>query len=259
MKGWSGVMKEESMTGQSTTGSARSAQGDEKLDFRMRWALSIVGVALIASGVVLAFRDGNGVSTAAILSAGFALTFMAYVGRYLTRIKFRDFEATIDRVEARLERVGTKAVETAASLDNLASRYESVRTSMAPGGERDAKKEEILFAAESAARKGEVGQSTIAELSKKTDDWSRVKMLGFMKGDPSLRDPEIVFQAIANPHSGFDQDRFLLLAGEMLHELNETQRSKLKEIIIQQQAHGEIKPTRIRWLTAERLLRLIGR
>jgi hypothetical protein len=84
-------------------------------------------------------------------------------------------------------------------------------------------------------------------------------MLGYMKGDPRLRDPEIVFQAIANPNAGFDQDRFLLLAGEMLHNLSETQRRELKEIIVQQQTHGEIKPTRIRWLTAERLLRLMER
>lgn len=232
---------------------------DQKLDFRIRLVLIIAGIALIAGGVVLAFRNGNGVSTAAILSAGFALAFMAYVGRYLTTIRFRDFEATIDRVEARLDKVGTKAIETAQNLENLAAKYDSVKTSMASGGERDAKLEKILDEAERRARNGQITHERIAQLAKEEDKGSRIEMLGYMKGNPNLRDPEIVFNAIANPHTGFDQDRFLVLAGEMLHNMDETQRHRLKEIIVQQQTYGEIKPTRIRWLTAERLLRLIER
>ncbi len=242
------------------TGQDTEARGNQKLDLVIRLLLIIAGIALIVSGVTLAFRNGNGVSTAALLAAGFALAFMAYVGHHLTSIRFRDFEATMDRVQARLDRVGTKADETAQSLESLASRYNAAMTDIAPGGERDSALEEILADAENDARAGKVTKKFIAELAKQKDDpLSRIRMLGYMKGDPALRDPEIVFDVIANPNTGFDQDRFLLLAGEMLHNLDDEQRRKLKEVILQQQAHGQIKRTRIRWLTAERLLRLIER
>jgi hypothetical protein len=45
----------------------------------------------------------------------------------------------------------------------------------------------------------------------------------------------------------------------MLPDLDEEQRRRLREVIEHQRADGEIRPERIRWLTSERLLRLLDR
>jgi hypothetical protein len=231
----------------------------DPLEVTIRLLFVSAGAAVLVCGTVLAFAGRDGVATAAMMASGVALAFIAYLGRYLKTIKFREFELTLERIGDRLERVGTKAVETVTHLENLAASYESVRAAMSPGGERDDEMSKMLAQAEDAARQGRIGLATIAALSEKGGKGNRIEMLGYMKGDPRLRDFDLVLQAIDNPHSGFDQDRFLLLAGEMLPDLDQGQRQRLRDVIVHQRSSGEIRPNRIRWLTAERILRLMDR
>lgn len=225
---------------------------DDLVEGRLRLLLGALGVVVLVSGVVAAFLNRDGVATAALLAAGFALLFVGYLGRYITRIKFRDFEAE-------LERVRRKAAETLSTLHEVARSYDSVRAGLRPGGERDSAMERQLREAELYARSHAMEPSEIDELFGTNEKGKRISVLGAMKGDPNLRNFEIVLQAIDNPHSGFDQDRFLLLASEMLPDLDEKKRQRLREVIERQRQSGKIKPDRIRWLTSERLLKLLER
>src|SRR5947209_2104771 len=73
---------------------------DETLDSPMRVLLSALGVGLLASGVVAAFVEADGVTTAALLAAGFGLVFVGYLGRYISRIRLREFEAELVSVQS---------------------------------------------------------------------------------------------------------------------------------------------------------------
>jgi hypothetical protein len=234
----------------------------EEVEGRLQLLSGALGFALLVSGVVAAFLGREGVATASLLAAGFALLFLGYLGPYITKIKFGDLEAELERFREKavqtLSTVDEKAVQTLNTLDEVARSYESIRAGLEPGGERTRKMEEDLGTAERLARAGKISPSEIAQAFRTNEMGKRIWVLGAMKGDPKLRDFEIVLQAIENPHAGFDQDRFLLLAGEMLPTLNPRQCQRLREAIKQQQEPGgEITPDRIRWLTAQRLIRLL--
>lgn len=211
-------------------------------------------LAGLICGTVAAFLNKDGVATAALLAAGFALLFLGYLGPYITKIKFRDFEAELARVRE-------AAAQTIATLQEVARSYEQVRARMKPGGERDRQMEFVMREAERAARAGLVSASEVAEAFQTNDRGERIWVLGAMRGDPTLRDFDIVLQAIEHPGAvGFDQDRFLVLAAEMLPELDAEQMQRLREVIERQRGEGgRIEQDMVRWATSERLLRLIAR
>jgi hypothetical protein len=213
-----------------------------------------LGAAGLICGTVAAFVNKDGVATAALLAAGFALLFLGYLGPYITKIKFRDFEAELARVRK-------AAAQTLATLQEVARSYEEVRARMKPGGERDREMEFVLSEAEKAARAGLMSASEIGKAFQTNDAGKRIWVLGAMRGDPALRDFEIVLQAIEHPDArGFDQDRFLVLAADMLPGLNAQERQRLREAIERQRGEGgKIKQDMVRWATSERLLRLMDR
>ena len=53
---------------------------DEAPEPPVQLLLGAIGVGLLASGVVAAFVQEDGVTTAALLSAGFAMVFVGYLG-----------------------------------------------------------------------------------------------------------------------------------------------------------------------------------
>jgi hypothetical protein len=130
---------------------------------------------------------------------------------------------------------------------------------MPGGGQRDEEFERQLKQAEQQARDGNIDRQQVATWLGTNRKGDRILALGAMKGNPELRDPQLVLHTIGNPHGGFDQDRFLVLAAEMLPDLNEDERHELRRVIERQRRSGPITPQRIRWLTSERILRLLDR
>ena len=237
---------------QTTRGSTSGTRRPDSSDLVVRALVGVVGILLFTSGVIAAFAEKDGVATAALLAAGFAMVFLAYLGPFITKIRFYEFEAE-------LERFRQKASETLRTLSDIARSYESTRAKMVSGGPRDDAMSEQLAEAEQSAREQKKSPQELKRMFETGELGDRIAVLGAMRADPDLRDPEIVLAAIENPHRGFDQDRFLLLAGDMLHQLTPNERLRLRELIAKQRESGEIRPGRIRWLTSERLIRLMDR
>jgi hypothetical protein len=254
-------LKEPESGGHSRSDTAKKRR--EELEGRLRLISGALGFAVLVSGVVAAFLSKEGLATASLLAAGFALLFLGYLGPYITKIKFGDLEAELERFHEKavqtLSTVDERAAQTLSTLDEVARSYESIRASMEPGGERTQQMEEVLWTAEQLARAGKISSNEIAQAFRTNEKGKRIWVLGAMKGDPELRDFEIVLQAIEDPHAGFDQDRFLLLAGEMLPTLGVRDRRRLREAIERQKGPGgEIKKGRARWLTAQHLIALLN-
>jgi hypothetical protein len=225
-----------------------STPADELVDARMRVLLSALGAGLLATGVVAAFVADDGVTTAALMAAGFALVFLGYLGRYITHIRFREFEAELVSLQRRV----TETVDALENLEAVARRYETIRADMTPGAFRDDALEAQLAEAMTHATRNKPTPSQLGELD-------RIAVLGAMKAHPDLRDPELVLHAIEKFDHPFDHDRFLVLAAEMLYQLDTDQRQRLRDLIERQRSDGTIKPHHVRWATSERLLRLMAR
>jgi hypothetical protein len=75
---------------------SKSERGDiaagtksESRDNLIRLALAVSGVALLVNEVVVAYVTDEGVSAAALIAAGAATLFMAYVGPHVTKVKYK--------------------------------------------------------------------------------------------------------------------------------------------------------------------------
>jgi hypothetical protein len=163
------------------------------------------------------------VATAALLAAGIALLSVGYLGPYIRKIKAREFEAELERFQE-------KATQTLTKLQEVARSYESIRARMAPGGERDSMMEQTLRAAELEARLRKISPGELTQAFHTNEKGKRIWVLGAMRSDPDLRDLELVLEAIEHPQRGYDQDRFLLLAGEMVPDLGAKDRQRLREV-----------------------------
>ncbi|TML89109.1 MAG: hypothetical protein E6G06_15100 [Actinobacteria bacterium] len=256
-------------------GSDASRPGDQdRLTRGLRLALGVFGCGFAVAGVASAFVGTGDASTAVLVSAGTAVMFVAYLGPYITHIKFQQFEADLEAIrqtavrEVRtvkdeavqtVQSVKNEALESVRLLQESARSFEGLRTTMPGGGERDIEFDKQLRQAEAQAREGRINTEQVAEWLATKTPGNRILALGAMRGDPRLLDFDQILDVIDDPHGGFDQDRFLLLVAEMIPQLNDHQRLRLRRVIEHQRSSGEIKPQRIRWLTSERILRLLTR
>ena len=229
---------------------ASQDQEREAIEGRIRLGLGMLGVALLGCGTVAAFLNKDGIVVAALLTTGFALLIVGYLGPYITRLRIGQFEAELERFRRRV-------AQTLSALEEVARTYESIRARMEPGGERDRMMEDALWQAELDARSRKISKKEITDAFRTNERGKRIWVLGAMRGDRYLRDIDIVIDAIQNPFSGFDQDRFLLLSGEMVSDLNTEERKMLREVIARQLSSGQIDPKWVRWFTAQRVIRLL--
>ena len=169
-----------------------------------------------------------------------------------------------------LDRIGTTS-DPALFLDDIADvavtsavtdakrRYDEIRAEMRPGGERDREMEEELSVLERRARTEEPTRKKLETLFEDPSDSARIEILGAMRADPDLRDPDLILRAIREARTNFDSDRFMVLAGQELYRFSDDQKRSLRRYIDDQRASGKIKPRHVRWATSERLLRLMKR
>jgi hypothetical protein len=257
-------------TSSSTSGPPGTADKNDKStskfdgrEIMLRFMIAVVGIALVTCGVITALMDKDGVATAALLAAGFGLLFISYLGQYITKVKFRDFEAELDhfREEAvtSLQMVQEMAAEAVSKLEEASRSYESIRAAMTPGGMRDAQMERVVAAAMRLVIANRMSPDEIKERFDSHDEGDRILVLAAMKTDPGLRDFQIILEAIRQPRSPFEQDRFMLIACEILGDLDAEQRLRLRETVGHLRETGRIKPNMARWYTSERLFRLLER
>jgi hypothetical protein len=235
----------------------------EPLGTVLRFMIALSGIALLVCGAVAAFMVVDGVATAALVTAGFALLFLSYVGRYITRIRFRDFEADLEhfreKTVASLQAVEDKAAEVASNLQEVGRSYEDIRATMAAGGMRDVQMERQVADAMRLAIARRMSPDEVKTLFHSNDTGDRILALAAMKADPDVRDFQIILEAIEQPRSPFEQDRFLLLASEHLGNLDAEERRQLREAVEQQIEGKRIRSGKARWFTSQRLFELLRR
>jgi hypothetical protein len=235
----------------------------DRREILLRFMIALSGIALVVCGAIAAFRVKDGAATAALVAAGFGLLFISYLGQYITKVKFRDFEAELDhfreKTVASLEVVQDKATETVRKLEEVSRSYESIRAAMMPGGTRDAQMEHAVAAAMRLVVTNRMSPDEVKSRFDTHDEGDRILVLAAMKTDPDLRDFQIILEAIREPRSPFEQDRFMLIACEILGELDAEERRRLRETIERLRETGQIKPNMARWFTSERLFRLLDR
>jgi len=226
---------------------------DSKFESLARAVALTVGGGLLLAGVVAAFMAVDGTSTAALLTVGFALVCVSYVGRYITRIRFREFELLLERISA-------KAEQALSSLDSLTLGAKADTGALTPGGSRDmARDKKVAAFMEEYRSNPDLTLDDVRKIAFSDDPDARIVALGVMKVRPDLWDAELVMTAIEHPRGNYDQDRFLVVAADMLHTFTPPQRDRLRVLVEHLRESGEIGPTTIRWDTSRRLLRLIGR
>lgn len=238
----------------------RMAAVDRGLD--PAWArlgIGAVGAALVPVAAVGAFRGMEGLSVAALLATGFALVFVGYLGKYIRSLKFREFEAHLGELSETALRVRQAAEAAIGSLDDVARSYVETRAAMSPGGDRDDAMSAELTRGMRRFRTGAPDAEEIARRARSDDEGDRIAVLAAMRVNPDLWDFESVLYAIEHYRKPFELDRFLLLAADMKHRLNPEQRSRLRAAVEKLRADGHIKQTQIRWLSSERLLKLLDR
>lgn len=235
----------------------------DRREILLRFMIALIGIALVACGAIAAFMAKDGAATAALVAAGFGLLFISYLGQYITKVKFRDFEAELDHFReetvASLQVVQDKATEAVHKLEEVSRSYESIRAAMMPGGTRDAQMERAVAAAMRLVVANRMSPDEVKARFDTRDEGDRILVLAAMKADPDLRDFQIILEAIRQPRSPFEQDRFMLIASEILGDLDAEERRRLRETVEHLRETGQIKPEMARWFTSERLFQLLDR
>ena len=257
-------MKSEEARGAAGQGGA-AGHGDtapvRRTDPVQKVLLLLAGLGLLICGVVAAFRSVDGIGVAALLAAGFALAFVGYLGEYISSIRFRDFEARLERgvqqVERSVQQVKASAARAVNLLDTAAHRYAEIRSSMERGPDRDDELSKKLEKHTGDERLNPSPREEVAEKARSESSDEQLAALGAMRADPGLWDFDAMLYAIEHRKRGFEQDRYLALAADTLHRTTSDQRVRLFDSVERAVISGDIKRDWVRWLSAVRLLRLI--
>lgn len=232
-----------------------------------RIALMVVGLGVLTCGVIAAFRDLDRVSVAALLATGFAILFIGFYAGYISSFKFGQLEAVIaggvQMIKTETDRAVTQVQDTAqsasATLKQAASEFQFLRSGMVPGGTRDDSESKVLEGVMLSALAQPPSVEDIKVLARSPELNDRVSALGALRVNPTLWDFESVLFAIENARGGFDLDRYMGLASDMIHRMTPEERDRLRLAVEKLRSKRKIRPEQIRWLTAERLLRLMSR
>ena len=230
-------------------------------DLVQKVLLLLAGLGLLICGVVAAFKSVDGIGVAALLAAGFALAFVGYLGEYITSIRFRDFEARLERsvqqVERSVQQVEVSAARAVNLLDTASHRYAEIRSGMERGPGRDDELSRELEKQTEEARRNPPPKEEVVEKAKSASSDKQLAALGAMRAAPGLWDFDAMLYAIEHSRRGFEQDRYLELAADTLHRTTPDQRVQLFNAVERAVTSGKINRDRVRWLSAVRLLRLI--
>jgi hypothetical protein len=161
----------------------------------------------------------------------------------------RDLDLDIEAVAAR----------ASVSLDSVADAYQQVRASMEPGPARTMEMERLVARARRAAPESDVDADEARRLFFEGDEGERVRTLGLMQGNPSLRDFDVALEGVRGSASAFEQYHALKLGQEMVPALDDRQREKLASAITEQRAPGaHISPGSDRWYLSSQVLSDLG-
>jgi hypothetical protein len=147
------------------------------------------------------------------------------------------------------------AARASLPIESVAEAYEQVRATLEPGPARTIQMERLLARTRREAGELDLDPEQTRELFLKGGEGDRIRALGLMQGDESIRDFDVVLEGIRYSQSAFEQYHALRLGRQMLPELDSDQRLKLRGALEQQRAAGEhIQPGSDRWYLSGQIL-----
>jgi hypothetical protein len=117
------------------------------------------------------------------------------------------------------------------AAEPIASEYRNARESMPQGRDRTRAMERIMDRARELATQGAFQPSEVINWLRDGSDEQRITALAMMQAQPTLREFDAVLAAIRDPRSAFEQYHAMLLAKQMLDDLNVEQQRSLAEVL----------------------------
>jgi hypothetical protein len=235
-----------------------------------RYALGLVGLTSFAVGAVAVFVTENGTGTAALLTIGAVLMVFGAMGERIESLelgnaKLRLRAAAAEKYEQAevLEQQGdprsadalrAQARALLEAADPLAARYATVRSLSPAAPERTRAMEQIVADARRQAAAQEFDPGEVSRWLREGSDERRIVALAMMQERKELRDLDLTLDAIAHPHSPFEQYHALRLAEAMVGDLDARRRQQLAEVIRRAQRSLRFRYDSDRWRLSERVL-----
>ncbi|MEV5987011.1 hypothetical protein AB0L85_18625 [Streptomyces sp. NPDC052051] len=238
----------------------------------LRVLTGLLGAAAFGAGAVAVFVSQNGTGTGVLLAFGGILLVLALLGNRIESFELggatlRLRAAAADRfAEAEeSERRGDSTTasrlraEAQALLDAagpIAADYRSVRGSMRSGRERTRAMQEVVSRARHLSEEQTFEPAEVLRWLREGSDEERVTALAMMQASRALRNFEAVLDAVQYPHSPFEQYHAMLLAGQMIEDLDETELRRLTDAITALRGFRLRRDTD-RWRLGEDILRRV--
>jgi hypothetical protein len=211
----------------------------------LRLAAALVGLLLLASGVVAVFVTETEAGSASLLGLGGLVLGVAIFSDRIESIEFagaklglRDIAREQFALAATRESQGDHEAAAALrrqalALQRLAGTYAQIRRSMPGSEERTEFLDEVMGQASELAASTELDPSEIWRWFDEGADDGRIIALGLMEGDERLCDFFCALDAIEHPHSPFEQYYGFRVAHKMLPGLNDLERGWLAAAVSQ--------------------------
>jgi hypothetical protein len=166
------------------------------------------------------------------------------------------FEAA--RKDAELD-VGAAAAHASLPVETVAGAYDRLRADPDAGAGRKLALERLVTQARRGAKALRLDPADVRRQFLEGGEHDRARALGWMQGDPRVRDLDVVLAAIRDPRSAFEQYQALEVARRMLPRLAPPERAELAEALRAQRAPGApVEPGSARWFLAGELLDALG-
>lgn len=234
-----------------------------------RVLVGLLGAGSFGTGVCAVFVTENGTGTGALLGLGGVLLVVALFEDRLesfefggAKLRLRAAAADTYALAEEAERRGDSATarrlrEQARALlgvaEPAAAEYRRLRDSMAPGPERTRVLEELVARTRRQAERESFEPAEVLRWLREGNEEKRITALVLMRAKGELRDFEAVLDAIGHSHSAFEQYHAMLLAAEMIDDLDPRQLRRLAETVTSQRGF-RFDPGGDRWALSEEIL-----
>lgn len=241
---------------------------------RLRLLIGLLGAGCFGVGVLAVFTTDNGTGTGVLLAIGAVLVVLAFLGNRIesfeyggARLRLRaaaaERYALAEESEGRgdtaaADRLRAEAEALLRAAGPIAAQYRSVRASMPSGPARTAELEAVVARARRLAGEESFEPAEVLRWLREGTEDERVTALAMMQANAALRNFDAAMEVIERPRSAFEQYHAMLLASEMVDDLDEPLRQRLADVV--EGVRGVyFKPGRDRWQLSEDIFRRLGR
>lgn len=236
----------------------------------LRLLLGLLGAGSFGTGVLAVFVTENGTGAGVLLAFGGVVLIVALLGNRIESFEFGGAKLRLRAAAAERfalaeesQRRGDTATadqlraEAQALLEAagpIAADYRSVRGAMRPGPDRTRALEDVAGRARRLAAEQPFDPAEVVRWLREGSEEERITALAMMQAKRELRDFDAALAAIEHSRSAFEQYHAMLLAAEMIDDLDAAQRRRLAEAIKAQRGLRFRRDTD-RWRLSEDILR----